>query len=201
MKLGLDKGTALIVVDVQNDFIPGGALPVSDGHKVVPILNQYIREFLGHGAPIFYSRDWHPKNHISFRKRGGPWPPHCVQNTKGAQFHPDLLVAKGAPIISKATDPDIENYSDFQGTQLASTLCKMGVRKVLVGGLATDYCVKHTVLDALKAGFTAYVLTDACRGVEVNRGDSKKALEEMVANGAVKLSLTEMAPAPKLITG
>ncbi len=200
MKLGLDKGMALIVVDVQNDFIPGGALPVPKGNKVVAVLNEYIREFITNGAPIFYTRDWHPRNHISFKERGGIWPPHCIENTKGARFHPNLIVPERARIISKATGPDEEAYSGFQGTELASELRKLRVRRVLVGGLATDYCVKNTALDALKAGFKTYVLTDACRGVEVNPGDSKRAIQEMLAKGAEKLDLTQLVSAPKIVS-
>ena len=200
MKLGIGKSTALLVVDIQNDFMPWGTVPVAEGDKVVPVLNEYIREFINTGASIFYSRDWHPKNHISFKQQGGPWPPHCVQNTKGAEFDPDLIIAKGAKIISKATNPNKESYSDFGGTKLASILRKLGVKTVLVGGLATDYCVRYTVLDALKAGFKTYVLTDACRAVEVKSGDSKKALDEMLTKGAEKLELSQLAIVPKIVS-
>jgi nicotinamidase/pyrazinamidase len=190
MKLG--EGDALLVVDVQVDFCPGGALPVPEGDRVVPALNKYIALFKARGLPVVATRDWHPPNHISFKARGGPWPPHCVQETRGAEFHPELQLPSGVMIVSKADKPDQEAYSGFQGTGLAEWLRARGVRRVFVGGLATDYCVRATVLDALKAGFEAVLLLDASRGVDVNPGDSERAVREMVAAGAKTARLEEL---------
>ena len=182
------KHTALIVVDVQNDFCPGGALPVPDGDKVVPVLNRYIDFFRAAGAPIFFTRDWHPKDHISFKTYGGIWPPHCVQNTWGAEFHPALKVEEKDFIISKGFESSKEAYSGFEGTDLDDQLKRLNIKEIFVGGLATDYCVKQTVLEGLKKRYRVYLLEDAVRGVDVNRGDSLRAIEEMVKAGALKIS-------------
>lgn len=189
----MDKESALIVVDVQNDFTPGGALPVKDGEKVIEPLNKYVGIFQRIGVPIIFTRDWHPKNHISFAERGGPWPPHCVQNANGAEFHKDLRIPEGAIVISKATDPDEEGYSGFQGTELGSILRRKGITKLFVGGLATDYCVKSTILDALKEGFRVYFLSDASMAVNVRPGDSERAVEEMVRNGAKSIRIRDIS--------
>lgn len=186
--------TALIVVDVQNDFCPGGALPVSAGDSVVSILNRYADLFVRSNAPIYATRDWHPENHLSFKERGGPWPPHCVQGTEGAEFHPRLTLPINATIISKGTDPDREAYSGFQGTDLTERLKRRRIERLFVGGLATDYCVKSTVLDALKAGFETVLLEDASRGVEVQPGDSEKAVEEMKKKGASVATIDQIDP-------
>ena len=192
MKLKPD--TALILVDVQNDFCPGGALAVPEGDKVVPILNHYIQAFVQAGAPVYATRDWHPSNHCSFKPQGGPWPAHCVQESLGAQFHPDLALPPGTVIISKASNPVEDAYSGFQGTDLGQRLKSKGIRQILVGGLATDYCVKSTILDGLKAGFQMYFLSDASRAVNVNLDDEKKAIEEMIAAGASTLTLKQITP-------
>src|ERR1051326_4933654 len=146
-------GDALLVVDVQNDFCPGGALAVAEGDKVVPALNRWIEKASASGVPIFASRDWHPPGHISFQQRGGPSPPHCVQGTAGAAFHPDLKLPPDAQIISKADHPDQDSYSAFGGTDLAEQLRRAGVRRVWIGGLTQDYCVRYSALDALREGF------------------------------------------------
>lgn len=187
MKIG--NRAALIVVDVQNDFCPGGALPVPDGDRVVPILNDYIRTFSKIGAPIYFTRDWHPSGHISFKEEGGIWPPHCIQGTRGAAFHPDLALPEEGVIISKGTDPQEEAYSGFQGTGLAERLKRQGIRRLFIGGLATDYCVKNTVLDALEAGFESVYLEDASKGVEVAPGDSSRAVSEMAQAGGHSISI------------
>lgn len=191
MQIKPDKHTALVVVDIQNDFCPGGALPVSEGDKVVPVLNKYIEKFRKTSAPIIFTRDWHPPDHSSFKEQGGPWPPHCIQNSEGAKFHADLNVPPEGEIVSKADKKD-EAYSFFQGTNLAKKLHERGIKRLLVGGLATDYCVKETVLDGLKYGFEVFHLDDASRGVNVNPDDSERALHEMVAAGAKRLSLADM---------
>jgi len=178
---------ALILVDVQNDFCPGGALPVPEGDKVVLALNGLLKRVR---AFTVASRDWHPPDHCSFKPQGGIWPVHCVAGTPGADFHPDLATDRVAHVVSKATRPDEENYSDFEGTGLADLLRKRGIRRVFVGGLATDYCVKATALDAVKHGFETTVLEDAIRGVEVQPGDCARALEEMKRAG-IRLLRTE----------
>ncbi len=193
------RNSALIVVDVQNDFCPGGALPVPEGDKVVLVLNEYMELFRTRGASIVATRDWHPPNHMSFKPQGGIWPPHCVQNRPGAEFHPQLKLAGEIQIVSKADKPDKEAYSGFQGTDLANWLRAKGITRVFVGGLATDYCVKSTALDAREEGFEAYFLEDASRSVEVNPGDSQRAITDMEKHGVKKTNLVELgARAPKI---
>jgi len=174
---------ALIVVDVQNDFCPGGSLAVTRGDDVVAPLNKLIEEFLERGEPVFKSRDWHPEKTKHFAAYGGTWPVHCVQNTKGAEFHPDLIDDMHIRVISKGLG-DEDSYSAFDGTDLALQLRRLGVEEVWVGGLATDYCVKNTVLDAVKEGFRVKALEDAMRAVEVNPGDGERAIAEMRDAGA-----------------
>lgn len=190
MKIG--NRAALIVVDVQNDFCPGGALAVPEGDQVVPVLNEYIQTFLGKKAPIYATRDWHPADHVSFREQGGIWPPHCVQGTKGADFHPSLTLPEEAVILSKGSDPKEEAYSGFQGTGLGARLKRQGIRRLFIGGLATDYCVKHTVLDALGEGFETVLLRDAAKGVEAKTGDTERALSEMAEAGAYSVIRGEL---------
>jgi nicotinamidase/pyrazinamidase len=177
------KKRALIVVDVQNDFCPGGALAVAQGDEVVAPLNRLINEFLEQGEPVFKSRDWHPKRTRHFAAYGGAWPVHCVQNTKGAEFHPELIDDMHIRVISKGLG-DEDSYSAFDGTDLALQLRRLGVEEVWVGGLATDYCVKNTVLDARKDGFRVRALENAMRPVELKPGDGQRAIEEMRKAGA-----------------
>lgn len=192
MKFKVNERDALIIVDLQKDFCPEGALPVPGGDQVVPILNKYIEIFRKVGAHIFATRDWHPQNHSSFKAYGGMWPPHCIQKTEGAKFHPSLMLPKEVKVISKATDPSKEAYSGFDGTELKEELKKKGVKRVFVGGLATDYCVKNTVLDALKYGFETVLLEDAIRGVNLKPEDSDEAIKEMVNKGAKKAMSSDM---------
>ena len=180
----INKSDALIVTDIQIDFLPGGALPIVDGDKVIPVLNRYIGKFTDVDAHVLASRDWHPKDHISFEVRGGPWPPHCVQNTNGAKFHPGLELPEHTVVISKATNPDEESYSAFDDTELSSILRQLGVTRLFVGGLATDYCVVKTVLDAREMGFDTVLLLDASRGINVEPGDVERAIVDMVKGGA-----------------
>ena len=188
MRVLIDEHAVLVVVDVQNDFCPGGALPVPEGDKVVPMLNEYVKKFRKVGAAVIFTRDWHPHDHSSFKSQGGPWPPHCVQDSKGAEFHKALIIPPGAEVVSKADKRD-EAYSFFQGTDLAEELHQRALTKMFVGGLATDYCVKETVLDGLKHGFEVYHLDDASRGVNVHPNDSELALTEMVRRGAKRITL------------
>ena len=174
---------ALIVVDVQNDFCPGGTLAVAQGDEVVAPLNLQIEDFLSRGEPVFKSRDWHPPKTKHFTDYGGTWPVHCVQNTKGAEFHPDLLDDIHIRVISKGLG-DTDCYSAFDETDLDLQLRRLDVNEVWVGGLATDYCVKNTVLDALRKGYKVKVLEDAVRAVDVQPGDGERAIAEMKAAGA-----------------
>jgi len=180
---------ALVVVDVQNDFCPGGSLAVPEGDRVVPVLNRYVARFREFKAPIYASRDWHPPVTKHFEAYGGVWPPHCVQGTKGAEFHPTLALPPEAVILSKGMDPDQDAYSCFQaqdvdGMDFAVSLGESGIQRLFVGGLATDYCVRSTVLDALHEGFQVVVLQDAVAAVNVKPGDGERAIEEMRAAGA-----------------
>lgn len=183
---------ALIVVDLQIDFCPGGSLAVPGGDEVVPVINSLI--------PVFeikvYTRDWHPKNHISFSEkpqfRDNSWPEHCVANTRGADFHPDLIFDLNVLIIDKATDPETEAYSGFQGTNLSKTLKRLDVDTVYITGLATDYCVKATALDAVREGFKVFLVKDACRGVDSPPGSVQQALEEMEKNGIQIITSAEV---------
>jgi nicotinamidase/pyrazinamidase len=173
---------ALIIVDVQNDFCPGGALAVPDGDSVIDPLNK----LLGMNWKIrIATRDWHPPDHISFKEQGGIWPPHCIAGSPGAQYHPSLQFEKIDKIVSKAETKESDAYSGFEGTSLESDLKSRNVKRIFVGGLATDYCVKNTVLDGLKKDFTVYVISDAVKGVNVHPEDSENALKEMQKNGAL----------------
>jgi len=175
---------ALIVVDVQNDFCPGGSLAVAHGDEVVPPLNKLIREFVDRNEPVFKTRDWHPAKTKHFAAYGGTWPVHCVQGTPGAEFHPDLLDDPRITIVSKGIDESADGYSGFDGTNLAQSLRDENVEEVWIGGLATDYCVKHTVLDARRKGFAVKALADAMRAVNLNPDDGAQAVEEMRSAGA-----------------
>ncbi|MFQ5983722.1 MAG: nicotinamidase [Woeseiaceae bacterium] len=180
----IGKEDALIIVDVQNDFLPGGALAVNDGDAVVPLINEWIHEFEARALPIFATADWHPTTHCSFADNGGPWPKHCVADTQGAAFAADLELPADVSIVHKGTDSDKEAYSGFQGTNLSEQLRAQGVKRVLVGGLATDYCVLNTVLDAREEGFDVVLLTRAIRAVDVNPGDGDRAIASMRESGA-----------------
>ncbi len=184
MKDKLKTGDALVVVDVQNDFCPGGALAVPDGDAIVPILNGWIEAAQAVGIPVVASRDWHPRDHCSFADRGGPWPRHCVRETPGAAFHPDLDLPRDAIIVSKGRDRERDNYSAFDDTGLADRLHGLGVHRLFVGGLAQDVCVRATVLDACEAGFETHLIRNATRAVDVSPGDGDRALEAMRAAGA-----------------
>jgi len=179
-----EKKKALIVVDVQNDFCPGGSLAVANGDEVIAPLNRLIKEFLDRGEPVFKSRDWHPAATKHFIPYGGIWPVHCVQNTPGAEFRAGLSEDPRITVISKGIDESADGYSAFDGTDLARILRDQEVKEVWVGGLATDYCVKHTVLDALRLGFEVKALADAMRAVNVKPDDGALAIAEMRTAGA-----------------
>ncbi|HXA29610.1 MAG TPA: isochorismatase family protein [Candidatus Angelobacter sp.] len=172
--------TALIAVDVQGDFLPGGSLAVLDGLAVVESL---LRAAAGVDM-VVATRDWHPPDHVSFAARGGPWPVHCVAGTAGAALHPEIDRVAGV-VVSKGSNPDVEAYSGFDGAPLAALLRGAGVQRLLVGGLATDYCVRATVLHALSERFAVTVLCDAVRAVDVRSGDGDRALQQMREAGAL----------------
>lgn len=192
----LKTGDALLIVDVQNDFLPGGALAVPFGNEVIPVLNGYLDTFRKCGLPVFATRDWHPPNHCSFSELGGIWPVHCVAGTEGAQYAAGLDLPPTAQTLSKAEGLNQEAYSGFQGTDLKDRLKKGGVRRLFIGGLATDYCVLQTVKDALQHGFTVYLLEDAIRAVDVHPGDGQTALDEMSAAGIHPCTLERLTPIP-----
>ncbi|MBK5133317.1 MAG: nicotinamidase [Candidatus Lokiarchaeota archaeon] len=186
-KITIKKTDALIVVDVQNDFLSGGSLPVPKGEKIIPFLNYYLDLFKKAQGKVFATRDWHPINHLSFKEQGGIWPSHCICGTKEAEFTPKLKLPKNVTVISKATDPDKESYSGFDGTELCKKLKKNKVINVFVAGLAIDYCVKNTVIDAINLGFKTFFLKDASQGIDVNPGDVKRSIEMMQNKGAIKV--------------
>ncbi len=172
---------ALIIVDFQNDFTPGGALGVEGGDEIAGPINALVAT--GEFDLVVATRDWHPPDHASFAARGGPWPEHCVQGTPGAELHPALDPAQVDVIVDKGQDPGTEGYSGFEGTDLACELRERGVDEVTVVGLATDFCVKHTALDALREGFVVTVDPTAVRAVELHEGDGEAALDEVRAAG------------------
>jgi len=184
-------GDALLIVDVQNDFLPGGSLAVPRGDEVVPMLNRYLRAF--QNLPVYATRDWHPAQHCSFRAQGGPWPPHCVAETRGAEFAAALQLPPSAVIISKATKVEHDAYSGFQDTDLDFLLHSTNIRRLFIGGLATDYCVLNTVRDAIGLGYKVLLLADAIRAVEVQPGDGLRAEAEMLGLGAQRISVEGMA--------
>ena len=188
----LEPGDALLIVDVQKDFLPGGSLAVPGGDEVVPVLRRYLGLFEAKGLPVFASRDWHPRDHCSFRARGGPWPPHCVAGSTGADGPPDLPLP-AAVIVHKATAADTDAYSAFEGTVLDAGLRDRRVRRLFVGGLATDYCVLNTVRDAVARGYAVVLLMDAIRAVNVHPDDGAKAEAEMRRLGALPTRYEELA--------
>jgi len=188
---------ALLIVDVQNDFCPGGALGIKDGDKIIPAINKYIKIFAPKKLPIFASRDWHPKKTTHFKKFGGVWPVHCVQGTKGAEFHPKLKLPKEVILLYKGMDPEKDSYSAFQaqdqnGMSLPNFLRILGIKELYIAGLATDYCVKFTTHDAIKEGFKVKILLDAIKGVNLKPNGSENVIREMVRIGVKKITLKDM---------
>lgn len=187
------KGDALLIVDLQNDFLPGGSLTVPGGDRVVKVFNKYIAMFKSKDLPVFASRDWHPPNHSSFKEQGGPWPAHCVAGTDGARFASGLHIGDDTIIISKAIETEGDSYSMFEKTGLNEQLRSRGIDRLLIGGLATDYCVINTVRDAVKLGYRVLLLEDAISAVDVHPGDGDKAIEEMVNIGALPVSIDTLS--------
>ena len=175
----LQTGDALIIVDVQNDFCPGGALPIEQGDEVVPVLNRWIAAADNKGVPVYASRDWHPAGHISFRESGGPWPPHCIQDSEGAAFHPRLQLPENVIKVTKGVRFDQDQNSAFDQTGLAAQLKEGDTRRLWIGGLAQDVCVLATVLDACSEGFDTHVIMEATRPVTADGGeDACRQMEE-----------------------
>lgn len=185
-------GDALLVVDVQNDFLPGGALGIRGGDAIVAPINRLLAAWRKRGLPVFLSRDWHPEGHCSFAAQGGPWPVHCVAGTRGAEFAARLSIAADDFVISKATQVDKDAYSALDGTPLAEALRARGINRLFIAGLATDYCVRATGRDARAAGLDVVILADAVCAVNVRPGDGERALAELVAEGC-ELSTTAAA--------
>lgn len=194
----MKSGKALLIVDLQNDFCPGGALPVPKADEIVSVFNRYIELFSKKKLPIFASRDWHPEETEHFERFGGTWPEHCIQNTGGAMFHPKLKLPEDTTILSKGMYPDKNSCSAFQaidvnGIGFLDLLRVFGVEELSVGGLATDYCVKRSVLDALQFGFKVNLLMDAIKRVNLDPKDSEEALQEMTGAGAKKKVYEELS--------
>ena len=192
----LSERDALIVVDGQNDFCPGGALPVPTGMDVASTMSMVANTFVARGARVYATQGWHPPGHSSFKDQGGPWPPHCVQDTGGADFHPAMVFPAGVTIVRKGTSPGQDAYSGFIDSDLEAQQRAAGITRVFVGGLATDYCVLNTVLDAVHNGFETYVVSDAIGAVDVEPGDGDRAVGRMSDAGArFATSMELLAPA------
>jgi len=172
---------ALLIIDFQNDFVPGGALPVAEGDRIAGRVNELLDS--GDFDLVVATRDWHPPDHNSFEAQGGPWPPHCVQGKVGAELHPSLDPARVDAVVNAGYRPELEGYSGFEETELETVLREHGIDAVTVVGLATDYCVRQTALDALARGFAVTVDRDGIRGIDVEPGDSERALDEIEAAG------------------
>lgn len=184
---------ALVLIDVQRCFLPGGSLPVPYGDEIVPVLNRYIAIFQEAGRPIVATRDWHPPDHCSFRHRGGSLPTHCVADTEDADFAPNLHLPRGTMLIAKGTRADRDAYSGFDGTDLAEILHRLDVMRLFVGGLATDHCVLKTVRAARQNGFGTFLLLDAIRALDLRPGDGQRATGQMLELGARPLTLEGLA--------
>jgi nicotinamidase/pyrazinamidase len=187
--LSISDGDVLLIVDIQNDFLPGGALGVKEGNEIIDPVNRAVQIFLQNRLPVLYSRDWHPPNHCSFLAYGGPWPPHCIRDTAGAAFSAEMAMPKAPLVFSKGINAEMEQYSAFDavdegGSPLRQILQRFRVKRVFIGGLATDYCVLNSAIDLLKAGYDVVVLRDACRAVNVDPTDGEKAFDRMIAEGA-----------------
>ena len=179
------QGDALLIIDVQQDFLPGGSLAVHNGDQIIAPLNRWVSRFTGARLPVFATRDWHTADHSSFRAQGGQWPAHCVANTTGALFADGLQLPSDVTVLNKATTHDVDCYSGFGGTDLRERLLQAGIRRLFVGGLATDYCVLNTVMDALHEGYGVVLLTNAIRAVDIQPGDGERAIASMTAAGAI----------------
>ncbi|MCH7695905.1 MAG: nicotinamidase [Proteobacteria bacterium] len=192
-RIQLSDKAALIIVDVQKDFLPGGNLPVPNGDQVVPVINEYIERFHHKGRPIFATRDWHPLKHCSFVEQGGPWPEHCVAYTEGATFASGLKLPSDVIVISKGSSLEQDAYSGFQSTDLDNQLRGLTIERLFIGGLALDVCVLNTVMDAIQHGFRVFLLEDATYAVNAEVSNGEKAIVEMKTRGTQLLTLEQLA--------
>lgn len=179
------RGDALLLVDVQYDFLPGGAMGIPGSDAILPVLNRCIDLFVGRDLPVLATRDWHPPNHSSFQEQGGPWPVHCVANSEGAAISSELNIPPSTTIVDKGQAVEAPGYSGFENTGLVQILRSKGVHRLFVGGLALDYCVHATSMDALKEDFAVCLIRDATRPVEAEPGDGERAERELADRGAV----------------
>ncbi|MEH6437406.1 isochorismatase family protein [Massilia sp. DD77] len=186
----LGPADALLIVDLQRDFLPGGSLAVPHGDRVIAPINALIDLYRVRRLPVYASRDWHPHDHCSFAAQGGPWPPHCVAGSDGARFSEALRVPEDATVVSKADSADTDAYSAFSGTGLGDALRRRGVSRLAVCGLATDYCVLNTVLDGIEEGFEVLLVPEAISAVDVRAGDGDHAVARMLRRGAVPVRLS-----------
>lgn len=187
----IEASDALVVVDPQNDFLPGGSLAVPNGNRIFDPINRLMPLF----SYVVATRDWHPKSHAYFQANGGPWPWHCLARTRGAQFSTRLASEQIDDVVSKGTDPKTDGYSGFAATDLSERLRAHGVDRVFIAGLATDYCVRATALDALASGFRVVVLTDAIAAIDAKPGDEQRALDDMRSAGAELTDSAQVAGA------
>lgn len=187
------KSDGLIVVDLQRDFVTGGALAVSGGDEIVAVAVSYIELFLDAGCKVFATRDWHPQDHCSFTDQGGPWPPHCIAGTAGAEFLFESHVPGELVVIDAGVDKHSEGYSGFENTDLNNRLSTLGVTRLFVCGLATDYCVYHTVMDAVGFGYRVVLLQDAIAAVDLEPGDGQRAIDEMKHRGVRLMTMPEFS--------
>ncbi|WP_020561677.1 isochorismatase family protein [Methylosarcina fibrata] len=192
VKVVLQGGDGLLVADLQKDFCPGGRLAVAGGDQVVPVVNGYIECFIRHQLPVFATRCWHPEKHSSFISQGGPWPEHCVAGSTGAEFVDELHLPATAHILSKGTESGNDGYSAFSSPELKILLERMHVSRLFIGGLATDYCVLHSVCDALDLGYRVLLLTDAVRAINAKAQDGEKAIRQMISKGAQPVTLDRL---------
>ncbi|MGD7034140.1 isochorismatase family protein [Methylotuvimicrobium buryatense] len=189
----LKQGDALIVVDVQKDFLPGGALAVAGGDKIIPVVNAYIERFIRSHLPVFVTRDWHPSHHCSFAAQGGPWPVHCVAGSKGAEFAPSLLLPDTVVLVSTGDTAEAEGYSAFENPKLESRLNNASIQRLFVCGIATDYCVLQTVRDALRLDYQVFLLHDALAAVNIHPQDGLEAERIMADEGAHLITLDDLS--------
>ena len=195
-RLNIGPNDALIVVDVQNDFCPGGSAAVEDGDVVARKMSDLALNFRSKEARVFVTQDWHSASHKSFTDNGGIWPTHCVRGTDGAKLHPDLKLPIGTSIVRKGADDQSDAYSGFDGTNLDAHLKRLDIRRVFVGGLSTEYAVQHTVYEALQKGYSAYVVTDGISAINANPDDDQRALDSMLMSGAQSVTTAELMPPP-----
>lgn len=193
MAIQLVAGDALMIIDMQNDFLEGGSLEVPGSNALIPVFNCYIVRFQQSRLPVIATRDWHPPDHCSFVQQGGPWPPHCIAGSAGAAFHADLALPADTHVISKAITREADAYSAFSGTGLQSLLQSLHIQRIFVGGVATEYCVHETVKDALQLGYSVTVLQDATQAINRKPHDGIKAIDDMIVHGATLTQFQELA--------